>query len=199
MESPTMEKPQTDTINLTVVTEEHEQYARQISDLYRESARQRGIGIANRPPEYIIDKMQKHNGIIALHEDGRLAGFCYIETWGHGKYVANSGLIVVPDFRKQGLAKRIKKKVFNLSREKFPDAKIFGITTSSAVMKINSDLGYRPVTFSELTDDDKFWNGCSSCPNYEILNKNDRKHCLCTGMLFDPDDKRTPDTKDDEE
>lgn len=199
MESPTMEKPQTDTINLTVVTEEHEQYARQISDLYRESARQRGIGIANRPPEYIIDKMQKHNGIIALHEDGRLAGFCYIETWGHGKYVANSGLIVVPAFRKQGLAKRIKKKVFNLSREKFPDAKIFGITTSSAVMKINSDLGYRPVTFSELTDDDKFWNGCSSCPNYEILNKNDRKHCLCTGMLFDPDDKRTPDTDDDED
>ncbi|MBD3275604.1 MAG: GNAT family N-acetyltransferase [Candidatus Marinimicrobia bacterium] len=194
-----MEKPQTDKINLTVVTEEHEPYAQQISDLYRESARQRGIGIANRPPEYIIDKMQKHNGIIALHEDGRLAGFCYIETWGHGKYVANSGLIVVPAFRKQGLAKRIKKKVFNLSRDKFPDAKIFGITTSAAVMKINSDLGYRPVTFSELTDDDKFWNGCSSCPNYEILNKNDRKHCLCTGMLFDPDDKRTPDEDDDED
>lgn len=193
-----MEKPQTDKINLTVVTEEHEQYARQISDLYRESARQRGIGIANRPPEYVIDKMQKQNGIIALHEDGRLAGFCYIETWGHGKYVANSGLIVVPAFRKQGLAKRIKKKVFNLSREKFPDAKIFGITTSAAVMKINSDLGYRPVTFSELTDDDKFWNGCSSCPNYEILNKNDRKHCLCTGMLFDPEDKRTPDTDEDD-
>jgi len=199
MESPIMEKPQTDKINLTIITEEHEHYAQQISDLYRESARQRGIGIANRPPEYVLDKMQKHNGIIALHEDGRLAGFCYIETWGHGKYVANSGLIVVPAFRKQGLAKRIKKKVFNLSREKFPDAKIFGITTSAAVMKINSDLGYRPVTFSELTDDDKFWNGCSSCPNYEILNKNDRNHCLCTGMLFDPEDKRTPDMDDDDD
>ncbi len=193
-----MDKSKTEQVSLTIATEEHEKYAQQISDLYRESARQRGIGIANRPPEYVIEKMRKHNAVIALHEDGRLAGFCYIETWGHGRYVANSGLIVVPAFRKQGLAKRIKKKVFNFSREKFPEAKIFGITTSAAVMKINSDLGYRPVTFSELTDDDRFWDGCSSCPNYEILNKNNRNHCLCTGMLFDPDDKRTPDVDDED-
>ena len=65
-------------------------------------------------------------------------------------------------------------------------AKIFGITTSLAVMRINSELGYKPVTFSELTSDESFWKGCQSCPNYDILTRNKRNNCLCTGMLYDP-------------
>ena len=126
--------------------------------------------------------MKSGNAIIAL-QGSQLAGFCYIETWSHGRYVANSGLIVSPKFRKKGIAKLIKKKAFQLARDKFPEAKVFGITTSLAVMKINSDLGYKPVTFSELPKDETFWNGCRSCPNYDILTRTDRKMCLCTGML----------------
>jgi len=126
--------------------------------------------------------MAAGNAIIALHGE-ELAGFCYIEAWDHARYVANSGLIVNPKFRKNGLAKKIKAKAFNHARNTYPTAKVFGITTSLAVMKINSDLGYRPVTFSELTQDDAFWKGCQSCPNYDILQRNERKLCLCTGML----------------
>lgn len=150
-----------------------------------EAARARGTGIAKRTPEYVRQKMEEGKAIIALQED-RLAGFCYIETWSHGKYVANSGLIVAPEYRHHGLAKRIKERAFNLSRERYPGSKLFGITTSLAVMKINSDLGYKPVTFSELTEDEVFWQGCQSCPNYDILTRTERKMCLCTGMLYDP-------------
>ena len=126
--------------------------------------------------------MLNGNAVVAK-VDGQLAGFCYIEIWSHDRYVANSGLIVAPEFRRLGLAGKIKKRVFQLSREKFPQARIFGITTSLAVMRINSDLGYRPVTFSELTQDEAFWEGCRSCPNYDILQRNQRHMCLCTAML----------------
>ena len=53
-------------------------------------------------------------------------------------------------------------------------------------MKINSKLGYKPVTYSELTTDDVFWQGCQSCPNFDVLTRMERKMCLCTGMLYDP-------------
>lgn len=151
-----------------------------------ESAKARGTGIAKRSPEYIITKMEEGKSVIAVTNDGTWVGFCYIEAWEHGKYVANSGLIVSPAFRKSGVATEIKQKIFALSREKYPDAKIFGLTTGLAVMKINSDLGYEPVTYSELTSDDEFWKGCKSCVNYEILMSKQRKNCLCTGMLYDP-------------
>jgi hypothetical protein len=103
--------------------------------------------------------------------------------------VANSGLIVNPHFRKSGLAKAIKERIFKLSRSKYPHAKIFGLTTGLAVMKINSDLGYEPVTYSELTQDEEFWAGCKSCVNYDILMSKGRKNCMCTAMLFDPAEK----------
>jgi len=164
----------------------HFQYAEEICLQYAESAKQRGTGIAKRTPEYVIEKMREGKAIIALQGDGRFAGFSYIETWSHGNYVANSGLIVNPVFRMHGLGSQIKRAIFELSKQKYPDAKIFGITTSMAVLKMNSDLGYRPVTFSELTQDDAFWKGCQSCPNFDILTRNDRKMCLCTGMLYDP-------------
>ena len=160
----------------------HEVFAEEICRQYAESARDRGTGIAQRQPEYIRAKIQNGNAIIALHE-GQVAGFCYIEVWSHERYVANSGLIVFPQYRQHGLARQIKAKAFELSRTKYPHAKLFGITTSMAVMRINSDLGYRPVTFSALTQDDAFWAGCKSCPNYDILERNQRQMCLCTAML----------------
>lgn len=167
---------------VAIATEQHFKYAESICQLIEDSAKQRGTGIAKRKPEYVTQKMAAGNAIIALCGE-ELAGFCYIEVWDHDKYVANSGLIVNPKFRKNGLAKKIKTKAFNHAQTTYPTAKVFGITTSLAVMKINSDLGYRPVTFSELTQDDAFWKGCQSCPNYDILQRNERKLCLCTGML----------------
>jgi hypothetical protein len=105
---------------------------------------------------------------------------------------------VAPAFRKGGLAKQIKKKIFELSRTKYPESKIFGLTTGLAVMKINSELGYEPVTYSELTQDEAFWAGCKSCVNYDILMSKDRKNCLCTAMLYDPKDHYEPEeTKED--
>ncbi len=169
-------------INIFIASDEHLIYAEHICEMYALSAKDRGTGIAKREPEYIRQKIQKGNAVIALR-DKEWAGFCYIETWTHEKYVANSGLIVSPAFRGLGLAKRIKKIAFQLAREKHPSARVFGITTSLAVMKINHELGYRPVTFSELTQDEAFWTGCQSCPNFDILMRNDRKLCLCTGML----------------
>ena len=172
-------------MDIIIADSSHNKYANIICETIETSAEQRGTGIAKRTPEYIITKLENKNAIIALDGD-TFAGFCYIECWGHGKYVAHSGLIVHPNYRKLGLAKKIKKKIFNYSLEKYPDAKIFGITTGLAVMKINSDLGYKPVTFSELTDDANFWAGCQTCTNYEILKSKEHKMCLCTGMLHDP-------------
>lgn len=175
----------TKNISIEVATESHLVFVDEILDTIADAARVRGTGIAKRSPGYIIQKINEGKAIIAL-ADGEFAGFCYIESWGHNRFVANSGLIVVEKHRGQGLAKSIKSKAFELSRKKFPDAKLFGLTTGLAVMKINSELGYEPVTFSELTDDEMFWKGCQSCVNYDILARTDRKHCLCTGMLFDP-------------
>lgn len=172
-------------MQIVVASLEHTRYASVICDTIAESSKVRGTGIARRTPEYVIAKMENGNAMIAL-EGEVFAGFCYIEAWGHGKFVANSGLIVHPDFRGQGLAKAIKQKIFDHSKAKFPDAKIFGITTGLAVMKINSDLGYKPVTFSELTTDQSFWKGCQTCKNFDVLTRTEQKMCLCTGMLYDP-------------
>jgi hypothetical protein len=174
--------------NIRVATEADKVFSTIITDEMEASAAARGTGIAKRSPEYIEEKIDQGKAVIALTEEGEWAGFCYIETWSHGEYVANSGLIVAPKFRKSGVAKAIKKRIFDLSREKYPDAKIFGLTTGLAVMKINSDLGYEPVTYSELTQDEAFWAGCKSCVNYEILMSKDRKNCMCTAMLYDPKD-----------
>ena len=165
---------------------QHKHYAPLICEEMEISAKIRGTGIAKRTVEYIEEKMEQGKAIIALTENGEWVGFCYIETWEEGKYVANSGLIVSRSFRGLGVATRIKKKVFELSRSKYPQAKIFGLTTGAAVMKMNSDLGYRPVTYSELTSDEKFWNGCSSCVNHQILISKNSKNCLCTAMLYEP-------------
>ena len=178
-------------IKITIAGEAHLHFAEEICTMMEQAAQQRGTGIAKRSPLYVSAKMMEGKAVIAI-ADNQPVGFCYIETWGHGKYVANSGLIVHPDFRNTGLARDIKAEIFKLSRKKFPESKIFGITTSLAVMKINSDLGYKPVTFSELTTDEDFWKGCQSCRNYDILTRTDRSHCLCTGMMFDPSKPSKP-------
>ncbi|WP_082482419.1 GNAT family N-acetyltransferase [Chryseobacterium sp. Leaf394] len=168
---------------------EHLMYVSEIQQEMYDSAQRRGTGIAKRSIEYLSKKISEGNAVVAT-ENGEWVGFCYIETWSHGQFVANSGLIVSPKFRHGGIATLIKDRVFALSREKFPNAKIFGLTTGLAVMKINSDLGYKPVIYSELTQDDEFWSGCKSCVNYEILMKKERKNCLCTAMLFVPENNK---------
>ena len=173
-------------MDIIIASKSHSIYAHQISEVISDSAKVRGTGIALRTPEYIMNKMASGNAVIALDGD-IFAGFCYIEQWGHGKFVANSGLIVHPDYRGRGLAKAIKKRIFEHSRTKYPTAKVFSITTGLAVMKMNSALGYKPVTFSELTDDQSFWDGCQTCKNYDVLQRTNQTMCLCTGMLYDPE------------
>ena len=176
-------------IIVRAATADDKHYAKTITDEMEASAKARGTGIAKRSPEYVQLKMEEGKAVIALTVSGDWVGFCYIEAWGHEKFVANSGLIVNPAFRGHGVAKAIKEKIFELSRMKYPDAKIFGLTTGLAVMKINSDLGYEPVTYSELTDDEEFWKGCQSCVNFDVLTSKKRTNCLCTAMLYDPVEK----------
>ena len=172
-------------IDVLIANQSHVKYVDTILDTISAAAKVRGTGIARRSPDYVTQKIMEGKAIIALNGD-EFAGFCYIETWGNKQFVANSGLIVVEKFRGNGLAKRIKHKAFELSLGRFPNAKLFGLTTGAAVMKINYELGYRPVTYAELTDDDAFWHGCQSCVNYDILQRQERRFCMCTAMLYDP-------------
>lgn len=172
-------------MDIIIADKSHTIYADIICQTISDSANVRGTGIARRTPEYVIQRMENGNAVIALDGE-KFVGFCYIEKWDHGKFVANSGLIVHPDYRGKGVAKLIKKKIFEHSRNKFPNAKVFSITTGLPVMKMNSDLGYKPVTFSELTKDQSFWKGCQTCKNYDVLQRTSQSMCLCTGMLYDP-------------
>ena len=178
-----------DEIEVVVAGEDHVRYVDEILDTITRAAKVRGTGIAKRSPEYVKQKMLEHKAVVALYH-GRCAGFSYIESWSNKQFVANSGLIVADEFRGIGLAMRIKRRIFSLSREMFPSAKIFSLTTGAAVMKMNNELGYRPVTFSQLTDDEAFWKGCESCVNFDILQRNGRRMCLCTGMLYDPEEHK---------
>ncbi len=172
-------------IEVLVASERHIPYVEEILDTITRAAKVRGTGIAKRSPEYVKQKMLERKAVIALCGD-EFAGFSYIESWSNKAFVANSGLIVADKYRGHGLATRIKRRIFQLSREMFPNAKIFSLTTGAAVMKMNFELGYRPVTFDELTTDDAFWRGCESCVNYDILQRNGGHKCLCTGLLYDP-------------
>lgn len=172
-----------------ITCEEHISYASQICHEIEQSSLKRGTGIAKRSVNYIQEKIRQGQAVIAFTHDKKWAGFCYIESWESNSYVVNSGLIVSPEFRQSGLAKRIKEKIFELSTNKYPESKIFGLTTGLAVMKINSELGYQPVTYSELTQDEQFWEGCQSCVNFQILQSKQFKNCLCTAMLYDPNNQ----------
>ena len=182
-------------IDVIVADASHEKYVDEILETISAAAKVRGTGIAKRTHEYVAQKMREGKAVIALAgEEKEFAGFCYIESWGNKQYVANSGLIVVDKFRRRGLAKRIKKTAFELSRKMWPDAKLFGLTSGGAVMRINTELGYVPVHFAELTDDEAFWKGCQGCINHDILERTGRRYCICTAMLYDPaehDKKKT--------
>lgn len=180
-----------DNVSIFVANGQHVTYAEQICTMIEDAAKIRGTGIAKRTPEYVASKIEAGKSVIALDGE-KIVGFCYIETWEHGKYVANSGLIVHPDYRGIKLAFRIKQKILQLSGQMYPKAKVFGITTSNAVLNINFKLGYKPVTFSELTTDPEFWKGCQGCVNYDILQRTSQKMCLCTGMIYDKQAKKTP-------
>jgi hypothetical protein len=178
-------------IIITEARKDHLKFVPDIEKAIQEAAQVKGTGLAKRSAAYLTEKISEGKAIIAITESGDFAGFCYIESWGHEKFVANSGLIVLEKYRGYGLAMKIKAMAFRLSRKVFPGAKMFGLTTSLAVMKINSALGYKPVTFSELTDDDEFWKGCHSCAYYDILFRTNRTHCLCTAMLYDAGKAKT--------
>ena len=174
-------------IEILVAAPEHEVYVDTILETISEAAKVRGTGIAKRTHEYVAKKMQEAKAVIALNKaDGRFAGFSYIETWGNKQYVTTSGLIVHPDFRGMGIAKKIKDMTFTLARTRWPHAKIFSLTSGAAVMKMNTELGYQPVTFADLTDDEAFWRGCEGCCNVDVLHRTGRKYCICTAMLYDP-------------
>ena len=174
-------------IQVMVADESHVKYVDTILQTIADAAKVRGTGIAKRSPEYVATKMREAKAVIAL-EGERFAGFSYIETWGNKHYVTTSGLIVHPDYRGLGLAKRIKNLTFTLARVRWPHAKIFSLTSGSAVMTMNTQLGYHPVTFNDLTDDEAFWRGCQGCINHDVLERTGRKFCICTAMIFDPDE-----------
>ena len=177
-------------IEITIASKAHLSYVPEIEEALYKASLQKGTGIAVRSREYLVGKIEEGKAVIAFANHGLWVGFCYIESWGHNKFVANSGLIVSGDFRGAGLAGEIKKRALELSSRLFPGARLFGLTTSLAVMKINSGLGYKPVTFSQLTDDDEFWKGCETCPYYDILVRTKRDDCLCTAMIMDPSEKK---------
>lgn len=174
-------------IKVVVADPSHEIYVDTILKTIADAAKVRGTGIAKRTHEYLATKMKEAKAVIALDGD-KFSGFSYIETWGNKQYVTTSGLIVHPDYRGQGLSKRIKNMTFTLARVRWPKAKIFSLTSGSAVMKMNTQLGYHPVTFNDLTDDESFWNGCEGCINVDVLHRTNRKYCICTAMLYDPDE-----------
>ena len=174
-------------INVMVADSSHEKYIDTILETIEAAAKVRGTGIAKRSHDYLATKMREAKAVIALSGD-RFAGFSYIETWGNKQYVTTSGLIVHPDFRGQGVARRIKDLTFTLARKRWPHAKIFSLTSGAAVMSMNTRLGYQPVTFADLTDDEAFWRGCQGCINVDILERTGRKYCICTAMLYDPEE-----------
>lgn len=174
-------------VKVRIASAEDEHYVDTILETIRIAARKRGTGIAERTHEYVAMKMRESKAVLAIAEDGTFAGFSYIETWGNKHYVTTSGLIVHPDFLGLGIAKRIKDYTFTLARVRWPHAKVFSLTSGDAVMKMNMQLGYNTVSFNQLTDDEAFWRGCEGCVNHDILTLKERKFCICTGMLYDPE------------
>ncbi|MBB6235613.1 hypothetical protein HDC90_000210 [Pedobacter sp. AK013] len=174
-------------IFVRVATSADAKYADEIVAETQSSALLRGSGIAKRTPTSVVEKMNAGKAVIAVTAAGEWVGFSYFESWQNNTFISNSGLIVAPKFRNAGVAKSIKNRIFSLSRRLYPEAKIFSITSGAAIMKMNTQLGFEPVTFAQITQDAAFWEGCKSCVNYAILQSKNKSNCLCTAMLFSPE------------
>ena len=180
------EEPEGGPVDIRVAVSSDIRYVYPILQEMERSAQARGTGIAKRSPQSLCRKIYEGKAVIAITADGNWAGFSYIEIWGEGTFVSNSGLIVNPVYRGSGVAHAIKERVFALSRERYPKASVFSITTGAAVMKMNHRLGFEPVTYDQITKDDRFWEQCRQCVNYGILSGMGRTKCLCTAMLYRP-------------
>jgi GNAT superfamily N-acetyltransferase len=178
----TPEEP--DSVVVRLATDQDAKYALLITREMRASAIARGTGIAYRSAESICQKMSSGHAIIATTREGKWVGFSYIESWENGRFVSNSGMIVSPEYRKKGVAKVIKEQIMDLCHRCYPSAEVFSITSSSAIMKMNTKFGFAPVAFEEITRDRNFWNHCRNCVNFPILESKQFKNCLCTAMLY---------------
>ncbi|MFH6988639.1 GNAT family N-acetyltransferase [Flavobacterium collinsii] len=163
----------------------HTYWIKEICEATLLAAKARGIGISECAPELLEAQMKKGDAVIAFTSDGRWAGFSFINSWENESYVSNSGLVVAPEFKHTELAKKIKIKIFELSREKYPNARIFSLTSDLSVVKMYHELGFKQVSSSELTSKEVFWKSCKSCVNCPVLMNRERKNCLCTAMIYD--------------
>lgn len=173
------------TIEVLVADESHKSYIPDILAAIYEASKVKGNSIVMRDPEYLAQKMREGKAVIALC-DGVFVGFCYLECWQDEQFVANSGLIVKPEYRGLGVATGIKKQIFEICRTMFPEAGIFSITKSQAVIRMNTALGFERVSYDQLTTDPKFWKGCDTCPDYPVLQASQGKSCHCIGLLYRP-------------
>jgi len=170
---------------IEIASEKHSIYEEDICKAREETAKYYGIGISKKKSDFVKSKLSDGNAIIATDEDGNFAGFQYIKPWEQERFVFNSRLFLNPKYRETDLAQQIHKKIFELSRTKYPNAKVFVVTALIEEIKTNLAAGFKPTAFSELIDDKEWWNGCQECANYDVLTRNNRQRCLCTGMLYD--------------
>jgi hypothetical protein len=172
---------------IRLATEADAKHLPRIADLLDEGAISRGIGRGRRPDSLMLQKIRENRSIMAFNPEGDVVGFCYIDTWNNDSFVVHNALIVAPKYRDKNLGWLIKEFAFKITRSRWPDAKIFGLTTTQAVMHINSKLGYEPVVYAALPQDERFWNGHSNCIYYDVLQRSGGRFCLCTAMLYDPE------------
>lgn len=170
-----------------IATSEDYKYIGVIIEEMTLSAAKRGVHIIPRTPEYIMEKMNAGLAVIAINpENDEWVGFCCIEVWAHGKYVANSGLIVSPQYRGIGISRDIKITLFKQCRSKFPAARLFSLSTSPAVQHVNEELGYKVIPHADMLKDKFFLQGCTSWVNYVGLMNDKELSTRYVAMVFDP-------------
>lgn len=184
-----------DEVRILPATTEHLRYVPAIVQLIEDASNEPGAALAKRSAEYVTSKIEHGFAVIALTEDDKVVGFQCLSPWEGDKFVSHSALVVHPNFRRQGLSREIKGQIVELTRKKFPEAIMFGITLSPSVMSLNTAHGFRPVGYDSLTKDDAFWKGCETCPYHDVLLKMQRTVCLCTALRLDPEPVSLPSKK----
>lgn len=140
-------------------------------------------GMASRSPGSIRKSMEQGRAVLALDGE-RWVGFCYVSPWEGGKFVSTSALLVRPRYRRRGVGRRLKKAALLLCRQRFPESRPFGLTTSETVAEMNRQLGFRIVGYDAIPRDPGFWKACKSCPFHGILRRHRGRRCHCTAMLL---------------